>query len=541
MANLLTMADIERIRALHRDAGWSQRKIARELDCDRATVAKYARAACPESGDADSKPAISTAGKTTAGKGQGHPGRRSECEPFRQQIEENLEKGLSADRIWRELKAEHGYRHSYESVKRYVRKLKAKAPKRIWRMECEPGEEAQVDFGVPRTLKGEKGKLRPSNVLRVKLSYSRKAYSESLPRQTTQCLVRALENAFRHFGGVPATLRVDNMKAAVKRADWYDPELNPMLGDFAQHYGFTIFPVRPAHPRHNGKVERDVAYIKDALKGRQFTSLAEQNDWLRKWESEVADQRIHGTTRKQVQSLFLAREKPALRPLPPSLFPCFQEGKRRVHQDSYVVLEQAYYEAPAEYIGRQVWVRWDSKTVRIFDENMRQLSFHVRLEPGKFSGCLGARGQPPGSPGRSSLWWVKEARLLLGSEAGKWAEAVAKNRPQHAIRVLQGLLKLRAPGKCPASLIDRACAIASSRAQYHLAGIKAILKHLSKPAGSRGREPLYQGSLSLLEEHPLIRPLETYSQVLACAAAAAAPQESPCCAPAASNNSTQPN
>jgi transposase len=530
------MAEIERIRALHRDAGWSQRKIARELDCDRATVAKYARAASTQSGEADSKPAISTAGKK-----QGHTGRRSDCEPFRQQIEEGLEKGLGADRIWRELKAEHGFSHSYESVKRYVRRLKAKAPKRIWRMECEPGEEAQVDFGVPRTLKGEKGKLRPSNVLRVKLSFSRKAYTESLPRQATECLLRALENAFRHFGGVPASLRLDNLKAAVKRADWYDPEVNPMMGEFAQHYGFTIFPIRPAHPKHNGKVERDIAYVKGALKGRQFASLAEQNAWLRKWESEVADQRIHGTTRKQVQSLFLEGEKPALRPLPPSLFPCFQEGKRRVHQDSYVVLEQAYYEAPAEYIGREVWVRWDSKTVRIFDENMRQLIFHVRLEPGKFSACLGARGQRPGSPQHSSLWWVSQARMLLGSEAGKWAGAVAKNRPEHAIRVLQGLLKLRVAGTRPASLIDRACAIASSRAQYHLAGIKNILKHLSKPAGSKEREPLYQPSLSLLEEHPMIRPLETYSQVLACAAVPAAPQEAASCAPTAFNDSTQTN
>ena len=54
-------------------------------------------------------------------------------------------------------------------------------------------------------------------------------------------------------------------------------------------------------PRHKGKVEAGVKYSQNnAVKGRSFTSLIEQNQFLSDWERTVADTRIHGTTRQQV-------------------------------------------------------------------------------------------------------------------------------------------------------------------------------------------------------------------------------------------------
>ena len=61
------------------------------------------------------------------------------------------------------------------------------------------------------------------------LSHSRKAYSEAVFRQSTDDFIRCLENAFHHFGGVPKTLVIDNLKAAVTKADWFDPDLNPKI------------------------------------------------------------------------------------------------------------------------------------------------------------------------------------------------------------------------------------------------------------------------------------------------------------------------
>lgn len=509
MANILTMAEISKIETLHFDAGWSQRRIARELGHNRETVAKYVHEAEArrrlDSGGGDSKPANSTAGNEPA-----KCGRQSECAKHGKLIGKLLEKGLTADGIWRQLRDEHEFAHSYESVKRYVRKFKARQPKRIWRVECEAGEEAQVDFGVARTLRTADGKLRSSNVLRVTLSFSRKAYTETLLKQDTECLIRGLENAFRHFGGVPATLRLDNLKAAVKQADWYDPELNPKMQAFAEHYAVVILPTRPYRPEHKGKVESDISYVKSsALKGREFTSISEQNAFLKKWEAGVADRRIHGTTRKQVEAHFQEHEKAALKPLAQSLFPCFQEARRKVHRDSYIEVQRAYYEVPPEHIGRQLWVRWDSKMVRVFDEQMRAIVSHVRLEAGKFSHSLGARGQRKDSPYHTSLWWIDKA-ALFGPQAEEWAVAMSRNRPEHCIRVLQGLWSLNDKNKHSAASINEACAVALSHGSYTLGAVRGFLK---AQQGNQNQAP-FQQTMSFIEEHPIIRPLSDYGRIV---------------------------
>src|SRR5690606_34558794 len=102
--------------------------------------------------------------------------------------------------------------------------------------------------------------------------------------------IRCLENAFWHFGGLPRTLVIDNLRAAVSRADWFDPELNPKMLSFAQYYGTVILPTRPYTPRHKGKVERGVDYVQEnALKGKRFESLQAENKYLLEWETQVAD------------------------------------------------------------------------------------------------------------------------------------------------------------------------------------------------------------------------------------------------------------
>jgi hypothetical protein len=236
------------------------------------------------------------------------------------------------------------------------------------------------------------GKRRRPHLLRVVLSCSRKAYSEVIPRQTTEHFIRALENAFWHFGGVPQTLVTDNLKAAVTKADWFDPELNPKILAFCAHYGTTLVPTRPRLPRHKGKVERGVGYAQsNALKGRTFDSLAAQNRFLEEWETSVADTRIHGTTRRQVSKLFTELEQSALLPLPAARFPFFYEGERIVNRDGHVEVAKAYYSAPPEFVGRKVWVRWDGHVVRIFDRQLQQIAIHAQHEPGRFRPLRAAR------------------------------------------------------------------------------------------------------------------------------------------------------
>src|SRR5271166_1334375 len=117
------------------DRGWSRRRIARELGIDRETVGRYLREAKPaistagfgETGEV--KPAISTAGNGV--------GRKSQCEPLAEVIMAKVEVGLSAQRIYQDLVGENGFTDSYQSVKRFVRKLRTAQPERIWRLECQ--------------------------------------------------------------------------------------------------------------------------------------------------------------------------------------------------------------------------------------------------------------------------------------------------------------------------------------------------------------------------------------------------------------------
>jgi transposase len=138
-------------------------------------------------------------------------------------------------------------------------------------------------------LQSPGGVRRRSHVFRIVLSHSRKGYSEAVGSQTTDAFLQCLENAFVHFGGVPATLVLDNLKAAVARADWFDPELQPKVRSFADDYGVAFLPTRPYTPRQKGKIENGIAYVKDnALKGRFFANLEERNRHLLAWETTAA-------------------------------------------------------------------------------------------------------------------------------------------------------------------------------------------------------------------------------------------------------------
>ena len=489
MANHLNMASIHSILSIEvlLKRGWSQRRIAKELGIDRGSVSKiYQRITAPTD--------------TPAPRAKPPPVSNSACQPHHERIQAKLDLGLTAERIFTDLRQEVGFGHSYQSVKRYVRKLKATPPKRVWRVECAPGEEAQIDFGFAKTLLDKDGKQRMSNVLRITLSHSRKGYTETLPAQSTDHFLTAIENAFRHFGGVPATLRIDNLKAAVKQADWYDPELHPKILAFANHYQTTIIPTRPYTPQHKGKVESDVNYVKiNALKGHQFPDIATQNAHLRQWEEATADQRIHGTTKQHVLTQFQNIEKPALRPLPTEPFRNFQEAQRTVHRDSYIELGRSYYEVPPEYIGHQLWIRWDTCLVRIYDADMHSIIRHLKLEPGNYSRVLGARGTHPTAPYRTTAHWIDQVQENLGNAAQSWAVNVSIHRAGQAPRILQGLVNLK--HRHTEQAIDQACQRALDRGQHHLSELKVAL------ANPKDQTPL-------LTEPPLIRSLQAYQQLI---------------------------
>ena len=531
MANLLSKAIIDAILTLHQ-RHWSIRRIAKELGVHRDTVTRhiqlYEQTAHPtqsieaapslppseegELGQALRDPAAGKTGQAPSGdltgktgqapSGSEAPQQASLCEPYRPLIEAKLAAGLSAQRIFQDLVREHGFAGKYHSVRRFVRRLGGNSPLPFRRIECAPADEVQVDFGTGAPIVQPDGKRRRTHVFRMVLSHSRKGYSEAVYRQTSEEFLRCLENAFQHFGGLPRTVVLDNFKAAVETPDWYDPELNPKLRSFADHYGLAILPTRPAMPRHKGKIESGIGYVKsNALKGHVFASLEEQNHHLLDWETTVADRRIHGTIRQQVGTFFAQVEQPALLPLPLERFPFFHEAQRMVHRDGHVEVAKAYYSVPPEYLARRVWVRWDGRVVRIFNERMEGIATHVQREPGRFSTqSEHIASEKVSAVERGAAWLLTQTRRI-GPQAAQWSQAVVQARGVEGVRVLQGLLALA--GKHRHDALEKACAIAFSYGSYRLKTIRTLLE----------REAPRQEVLPFLEEHPIIRDLAEYAQI----------------------------
>jgi transposase len=492
--NVLTVNLQLSIQVLH-DRGWSRRRIARELGIHRKTVASYIdRSKLPIStaGSAEAeaaKGAISTAGSPA--------GRVSLCREFLPLIEPAVTAGLSATRIHQDLVAAHGFKGSYESVKRCVRTLAQQQELPFRRIESAPGEEMQVDFGQGAWIEAD-GKRRRPHLFRAVLSHSRKGYSEVVWRQDTETFIRCCENAFRHFGGGTRTTVVDNLKAAVLDPDWFDPTLNPKMADFAKHYGTVVLPTQPARPEHKGKIEAGVKYAQNnALKGRTFASLAEQNLFLAEWERRVADTRIHGTVRQQVSALFAA-ERPALLPLPESLFPSFTEARRKVHRDGHVEFEKAYYSVPPEYLGREVWVRGESRVVRILNHRQEAIALHTRAEAGRFATTdAHIHAHKKSGVERGAQYWLDRCRVI-GPHTAAWAEAFFAQRGVYGLRALQGLVALAK--QHPAAALEHATATAKRRGVWRLKDLRRLLTT---------NENVVQ--IDFLDTHPLIRPLEAYS------------------------------
>jgi IS30 family transposase len=140
MANRLKVAKVLSIKTLHAQ-GWSQRRIARELGVSRGAVARQLQAdaqqsptsGVPDDSNRTKAPPGSEPAETSSNRAKAPPGSRSLCGPFREQILAKLDQGLSAQRIFQDLVAEHGFAGQYHSVRRFVAKLNQSTPNRLWR------------------------------------------------------------------------------------------------------------------------------------------------------------------------------------------------------------------------------------------------------------------------------------------------------------------------------------------------------------------------------------------------------------------------
>jgi len=311
----------------------------------------------------------------------------STLEPYRDLVTRLHAQGVEGAAIWQRLH-ERGYDGSVSAVYRFVHRLTPLQPDATVRVEREPGEEAQVDFGFAgRMVDPHTGELRRTWVFVMTLSWSRYQYAEFVFDQTIATWLRLHRNALEHFEGVPRRLVIDNLKAGITQASWWDDALvQASYRECAEHDGFLVAPCRPRTPEHKGKVEQGgVHYVKrNFLGGRIPTTLTQANADVVVWCRTTAGQRRHGTTKVQPLWRFETTERAALQPLPATPYDLATWKEVRVQRDCYAVFDGSFYAVPFRAIGQRVRVRGGGRAVTVYGPDDALLATHPRAEqPGE--------------------------------------------------------------------------------------------------------------------------------------------------------------
>jgi transposase len=369
----------------HIREGRSDRQIGKDLGIDRRTVKRY-RGWAEEQGLLvgelpDHESLLKTLDVTMPEKLP--PQNSSKADPYRGRIEALLKENVKVTAIFDRLK-EQGYKGSYASVLRLSRQIDPKPVETYTRKECQPGEEAEIDFGYVGMMKDSEGNLRKTWAFVMVLGWSRYAYVEFVFDQKVETWLRCHRNGLEFLGGVPLRLVIDNLKSGITQAVWDDPQVQMAYRECAEHYGFLILPCRPATPEHKGKVEGGVGYVQGRfMGGRGPMALVQANREVRKWCQEEAGLRIHGTTKEQPRRRFEEVEKRRLKPLPEAPYDMAVWKKAKLHRDCHIVFEGSYYSAPFRLVGQSLWVCAGTRQVRLFNEKYELVATHERAtKPG---------------------------------------------------------------------------------------------------------------------------------------------------------------
>ena len=457
--------------------GEPDRRIARDLGVGRNTVARYRLWAERHGALATGAlPDLATLAAQLEPAPREHPAQeQSLVEPFRERVKALAERGVEGQAIWQLLVEEHDFAGSYSSVKRFLRRLAPPAVRATIRLEVDPGEETQVDFGFGgRFLDPERGQLRRAWAFVMTLSYSRHQYAELVFDQAVDTWVRLHRVAFEFFGGVPRRVVLDNLRAAIVRAALYDPEVQRTYRDFAEHYGFLIAPCRPRTPEHKGKVEQGgVHYVKrNALAGRAFRDVHDANRHLLRWCVETAGRRIHGTTKQVPLEVFDHVERSALGLLPPTAWEPVEWKKAKLHGDCHVVFDGAYYSGPHRLIGERLWVKATAWKVELF-RNYTLIATHRRARPGQRRTLTDHL--PPDKVHflMQTPAWCRDRAAAIGPACIAFVDALLGDRPLDRLRSAQGVLRLAQRFGAPR--LEAACARAHAVGEYRYHTIRTIL------------------------------------------------------------------
>ena len=380
---MLAPQEVQKMLALSA-LGWGSKRISKELGCSRNTVREYLR------------------------QGGWRPmdvvGRAGALEPHRDWLADRLRRHRgNADVVRQDLQRELGIERTLRTVQRAVapfrRELHAEALATI-RYETAPGHQLQIDFGSTAVVIGEQAQR--VHLFVATLGYSRRCYVSVFLHERQSAWLQGLEGAFRHFGGLPHELLIDNAKALVRDHDSKTREVkfNDRFHAFCRYWSVVPRACAPYRARTKGKDERGVGYVKrNAIAGHRFESLEALHAHLQHWMRKVADSRVHGTTGELPIVRFERDESARLKPLPGKApFLQVRELTRRVHNDACIELDTNRYSVPWRLIGESVTVIIAERCVRVLYAS-QEVACHAQsllrrttvIERAHLAGIVGAQ------------------------------------------------------------------------------------------------------------------------------------------------------
>lgn len=411
--------------------------------------------------------------------------------------------GMTLQIVWEEYRAIHpggyGYSRFCELYRSFERKLSP-----TMRQSHPAGDKVFVDYSgktVP-ILDPATGEVKTAELFVGVLGASSYTYAEVTWSQTLPDWIGAHVRMFTHFGKVPRLVVPDNLKSAIHRASFYDPEMNQTYGRMAAHYGVGVVPARPYKPRDKAKVEAGVRfaqfYILGRLRNVPFFSLAECNQAVAQ-----AMERMNGSVMRRLgvsrRDLLLSAELPAMWPLPAAPYEYAEWKTVRVNLDYHVEVAGFYYSVPHALIREEVEARITVNAIELFHRGDR-IAVHVR----RYGGSRHAT-QPDHMPSSHRFYdgW-SEARFrrdaaAIGPNTEALVIAVLANRrhPEQGFRSCLGILKrLRGIDRDRA---EAACAHAVSIGALSAKSIGSILDN------NLGCKPKGQSTAELPLVHTNIR------------------------------------
>jgi len=428
------------------------------------------------------------------------PQANSLVEPYAELVLSWAKRGITGVAIHQTLARNFGFTGAYNSVKRFLRRHREKAPATII-LDFHPGEAAQVDFGGgPPLVDSDTGEVLKTWFFVMTLAYSHHQYVEFVLDQRVETWLGCHRRAFEFFGGVPRKVIIDNPKCAVTKACYYDPQVQRSYAECAEGYSFLVSPCPVADPAKKGIVESGVKYVKkNFLPLREFRDLADMNRQAKEWVMGTAGNRIHGTTRERPLTRFAEAEKAFLRRLPDVAPELAAWVRVKLHGDCHVQFEKCRYSAPFALTHETLWLRASENTVQIY-HHQALVAAHARLRrPGqKFT----VRDHlPPDAQAylMADPQWCLEQAEKVGECCREVLDELFAHRVLDKLRAAQGILRLGS--KYGKRRLEAACGRALEHGAPTYGTVKRILeKGLDQQISSAEPtlSPVYKGKASFI-------------------------------------------